>query len=139
MEASEYLKHTYNEYQRRDIKAFERQIKSVIESIFAEINTTNIRKQFYKKRDLIFNMNDNESELPAKTAPIYVDKYGEELVDHVSQNTMNTLILANAAKQQAKNNANMLGKRNRSEMGDNETENNEDGNTEHLPQKRRKK
>ena len=95
----EKFKQKYNEYQRRDVKAFERQIKSVIESIFAEINTTNIRKQFYKKRDLISNMDDNESELPAKTAPIYVDKYGEELVDHVSRNTMNTLILANAAKQ----------------------------------------
>ena len=84
MEASEYLKQKYNEYQRRDVKAFERHIKSVIESIFAEVNATNIRKQFYKKRDLISGMNDNSSELPAKTAPIYVDKYGEELVDHVS-------------------------------------------------------
>ena len=65
--------------------------------MFAEVNTTNIRKSFYKKRDLLQGLGneDNQSEKPAATAPVYIDKYGEELVDHVSQNTMNTFILAN--------------------------------------------
>jgi len=52
-EVTEYLKQKYNEYTRRDTKAFEKQIKQVIESMFAEVNTTNIRKSFYKKKDLL--------------------------------------------------------------------------------------
>ena len=95
------MKQKFNEYQRRDVKAFERQIKGAIDAMFAEVNATNIRKSFYKKRDLLSVYKNEEEEKeghPAQTAPIYVDKHGEELVDHVSQNTMNTLILANQAK-----------------------------------------
>ena len=52
-EVAEYLKSKFNEYQRKDIKAFERAIKNAIDTMFADVNTTNIRKSFYKKRDLL--------------------------------------------------------------------------------------
>ena len=81
----------------------------MIDAIFAEVNTTNIRKSFYKKKDLI-------SGLPEVTAtveePIF-DSHGEELMSHTTKNTMNELILTNAKL------AN--GKRTRSEAGVDET------------------
>ena len=55
-EAAEHLKQKHNEYQRRESGAFEKHIKNVIETIFAEVNSTNIRKSFYKKRDLIASL-----------------------------------------------------------------------------------
>ena len=58
-EVTEHLKQKYNEYNRRDVKAFEKQIQQVITSMFAEVNTTNIRKSFYKKKDLLHGLKDD--------------------------------------------------------------------------------
>ena len=54
--------------------------------MYAEINTTNIRKAFYKKRDLLadFIEENEKAQALAATAPVYIDSHGEELVDHVS-------------------------------------------------------
>ena len=60
LEVTEYLKRKYNEYTRREVKAFERQIKSVIDAMFADVNATNIRKSFYKKRDMLAGMAESE-------------------------------------------------------------------------------
>ena len=102
--------------------------------MFAEINTTNLRKSFYKKRDLttgIMNEPVTEGGEGAATGqaeePIY-DSHGEELMAHTSKNTMNEMILANAKNA----NVSTLGKRARSEAGQDT-----DG-QEIAPQKRRK-
>lgn len=134
LEVAQYLKIKFHEYNRIMTKMFETRCKVVIDTLYADVNATNIRKPFYKKSDLIkvAEKVGEDVQSIAATAPIYIDKYGEELVDHKSQNTMNTFILNNQAKQ---NGDAVLGKRSRSEVGDNDQSN--DG-TEQLPNKRRK-
>ena len=72
-------------------------MKTVLDMMFAEVNTTNLRKSFYKKKDLIHGFNEQAiATTPSKVdEPIY-DSHGEELVAHASKNTMNEMILANA-------------------------------------------
>lgn len=81
--------------------------------MFAEVNTTNLRKSFYKKRDLLSNTMMEPLDCEKADEPIF-DSFGEELVAHTSKNRMNELILANNAKQA---NGTDLGKRSRSEAG----------------------
>ena len=91
--------------------------------MYSDINTTNIRKSFYKKKDLI-NVPNAQDEA-VEISPIY-DSHGEELIAHTSKNTMNDMILANAKQaSDAGNTGNaasnaVLGKRSRSEAGGNE-------------------
>ena len=47
------LKFKYNEYSRRDSQQFEKQVKKALEDMYSEINTTNIRKSFFRRRDLL--------------------------------------------------------------------------------------
>ena len=96
-EVTEYLKSKFNEYARRESRAFERQVKGAIDAIFADLNTTNIRKSFYRKKDLV-QVDEGGQGGEEDGGPI-IDKYGEELVEHTSKNTMNELILANNSKQ----------------------------------------
>ena len=131
VEVTAYMKQKHNEYTRRESRAFERQIKGVIESLFAEVNTTNIRKSFYKKKDLLAGLDDPEDEAAATgDGPIF-DSHGEELMEHTSKNAMNELILANAKKAGGENDS-TLGKRSRAEGGTEGT----DG--ESVPKKRKK-
>ena len=78
------------------------QVQNVLDNIFAEVNATNIRKSFYKRKDLIPSyVPDNEvnsglvKDDEESKKPIY-DSHGEELMEHTSKNSMNEMILANA-------------------------------------------
>ncbi len=86
----------------------------MIETMFAEVNTTNIRKSFYKKKDLLQGLRDQTADEAVNDGPIY-DSHGEELMEHTSKNTMNDMILANVKS--ANNNDTALGKRSHSEAG----------------------
>lgn len=127
-----YIKQKYNEYTRRDVNAFERQIKGVIDDIFASVNTTNIRKSFYKKKDLVGGGTFINQEEGAEDGATIYDSHGEELMDHTSKNTMNEMILANNAKNAPASSNSVLGKRARASQDG--TEDPEGG-----AQKRRKK
>lgn len=104
------MKKNFNEYARRDNKGFESEIKRLIDAMFAEVNGTNLRKGFYKKKDLFQNLQMAEPEAAAEKI---FDSFGEELVAHTSKNTMNDLILDNNKK--ADDSA--LGKRPRNDDG----------------------
>ena len=48
-----YLKLNHNEYARRQKEQFEAQIKRLMEEMYSETNTTNIKKSFYRRKDLL--------------------------------------------------------------------------------------
>jgi len=130
-EASEHLKNAYNEYARKEMRGFERQVKDTLDVMFSEVNTTNLRKSFYKKKDLLqgqsdFNADAVEEDDGVKES-VY-DSHGEELVVHTSKNTMNEMILANSKQAGAAT----LGKRPRSDGQET------DG-PDSMPSKRKKK
>ena len=71
----------------------------MIETIFAEVNTTNIRKSFYKRKDLISGLaNPEDDPTTVLVQDKIYDSHGEELMEHTSKNTMNQMILANNSK-----------------------------------------
>ena len=77
------LKAKNGEYARVNNKQLERQVQQILDCHFADVNATNIRKQFYKKKDLI-KLEDSGEELPNAT--------NEELVEHKSSNALNNMI-----------------------------------------------
>ena len=88
-----------------------------MEQVFADVNATNLRKSFYKKKDLIKDEGDDScSQNDVKPAEVIYDSEGNELIEHVSKNTMNEMLPVNvkAAQSQADS---ALGKRTRSEAG----------------------
>ncbi len=78
----------HGEYARQQNKHLEKQSQDILDSQFAEINCTNIRKQFYKKKDLLKTEEDNKSE---EHKPI-IDEFGEELIFHKTKNMMNNML-----------------------------------------------
>lgn len=96
--------------------------------MFAEVNTTNIRKSFYKKKDLLYGLKDDNDGVVEGADGVLYDSHGEELVEHTSKNTMNGMILANANKA----NGISTGKRPHSELGAQDTDNPESS----MPTKR---
>ena len=123
-EVAVYLKRQHHEYNRRFTQAFEKQIKFAIDALFAEVNCTNLRKGFYKKKDLLSELFGKEDEVVAEQKVF--DSHGEELMAHTSKNTMNDMILNNNATHTVGD------KRSRGEAGQDEA----DGS---AAQKRRKK
>jgi hypothetical protein len=78
----------HGEYARQQNKHIERQAQEVLDAQFADINCTNIRKQFYKKKDLVKGEEDVRSD---EQKPV-IDEFGEELVEHKSKNMMNNML-----------------------------------------------
>ena len=117
-EISAYLKREHHEYNRTFNDKFVQRIKVVIDALFAEVNGTNIKKGFYKRKDLLF-------ELVGKDEDEKFEYKGEELMEHTSKNTMNDMILNNNAEHAGD-------KRSRSEAGKDEADGSQ-------AQKRRKK
>lgn len=76
----------HGEYARQQQKHLERQAQEVLDSQFADLNCTNIRKQFYKKKDLVKAEEDVEEPKPV------IDEFGEELVEHKSKNMLNNML-----------------------------------------------
>ena len=104
-------------------------MQTCLDNIFAEVNATNIRKSFYKKKDLVVSQavdqtrkettkdaENEESKKPAgaTASEVIYDSHGEELMEHTSKNTMNEMILANNEKQSK---TTLNGKRSRSDAG----------------------
>lgn len=81
-----YLKAKFGEYQRHNQAILEKQTQTILDNLFAEFNGTNIRKQFYKKKDLIKLDEEQEEKKPI------IDSYGEELIEHKTQNTLNNML-----------------------------------------------
>ena len=97
-EISGHLRQTHGEYQRRDISIFQRQVQSIMDEIFAEVNLTNIHKSFYKKKDLvkIKENSDAEQNNPEhKTVDSNDENAGIDLTQEPEKpkNSMNELIL----------------------------------------------
>ena len=63
------LKLKFNEYGRRDSQQFEKHVKKALEDMYSEFNTTNIRKSFFRRRDLLKLEDTTEKEDDKKPDP----------------------------------------------------------------------
>ena len=79
------LKAKHGEYARMNNKHLEKQTQHFLDSHFADVNETNIRKQFYKKKDLFKQTEESGEELPDVAN-------NEELVEHKSANMLNNML-----------------------------------------------
>ena len=115
-----YLKDKFDEYQRKPIQVLEKQVGSMLESMYKTLNATNIHKSFYRKKDLIKTNEESSDEQDEDVAdtgdgPIY-DSDGNELVEHKSKNTMNDMLPLNVkAAEEKEKSESLIGKRTKSE------------------------
>lgn len=58
-EVQQHLKVKFDEYARRQDQQLEKQITAIMEQVFADVNATNLRKSFYKKKDLVKDDGDD--------------------------------------------------------------------------------
>ena len=94
----------------------------MIEQVFADVNATNLRKSFYKKKDLIKeDGEDSTSQIEVKENEVMYDSDGNELIEHVSKNTMNDMLPLNAKASQSQADS-TLGKRTRTEAENGQSE-----------------